>query len=159
MKDLGITSGCSFTQYCPDDPNTRGQISVFLARGLFVLWNDRSPQSQPPWSVVHSYLNVSTRAVHQLNLSQWANVQLQRFTDTCVRSSYFDMNLPPTGGQWIRVGQITIEFKHLPLHPSPQAAGESLVPFQEMLARLPAPHSQMFGKNMDWKTVAVLPPV
>ncbi len=41
MKDLGVTAGCSTTQYCPDDPNTRGQISVFLARGLFVLWNSR----------------------------------------------------------------------------------------------------------------------
>ncbi|MBI4909120.1 MAG: S-layer homology domain-containing protein [Acidobacteria bacterium] len=43
MKDLGITSGCSATTYCPDDPNTRGQISVFLARGLFALWEGRNP--------------------------------------------------------------------------------------------------------------------
>jgi len=41
MKDLGITAGCSATAYCPDDPNTRGQISVFLARGLFALWEGR----------------------------------------------------------------------------------------------------------------------
>jgi hypothetical protein len=41
LKDLGITSGCSVTAYCPEDPNTRGQISVFLARGLFALWEGR----------------------------------------------------------------------------------------------------------------------
>lgn len=42
MKDLGITSGClTGATYCPNDPNTRGQISVFLARGLFALWNSR----------------------------------------------------------------------------------------------------------------------
>jgi hypothetical protein len=34
MKEQGITAGCSATTYCPDDPNTRGQMSVFLTRGL-----------------------------------------------------------------------------------------------------------------------------
>src|SRR5260370_25105618 len=33
MRDLGITAGCSATRYCPDDPVTRGQMSVFLIRG------------------------------------------------------------------------------------------------------------------------------
>jgi len=32
MKDLGITSGCTATQYCPASPVTRGQTAVFLAR-------------------------------------------------------------------------------------------------------------------------------
>jgi S-layer homology domain len=34
MRALGITSGCSPTTYCPNDPNTRGQMSVFIIRGL-----------------------------------------------------------------------------------------------------------------------------
>jgi len=34
MREQGITSGCSATQYCPDDPTTRGQMAVFLVRGL-----------------------------------------------------------------------------------------------------------------------------
>jgi hypothetical protein len=35
MKQLGITSGCSATTYCPDDPVTRGQMAVFIIRGEF----------------------------------------------------------------------------------------------------------------------------
>ena len=34
MKDAGITSGCSATLYCPNDPVTRGQMAAFLRRGL-----------------------------------------------------------------------------------------------------------------------------
>ncbi|MCZ2150889.1 MAG: S-layer homology domain-containing protein [Bryobacterales bacterium] len=41
MKELGITSGCTATAYCVNDPNTRGQIAVFLARGLFALRENR----------------------------------------------------------------------------------------------------------------------
>lgn len=32
MRQLGITAGCSPTQYCPDNVVTRGQMSVFLMR-------------------------------------------------------------------------------------------------------------------------------
>ncbi|MBI4905785.1 MAG: S-layer homology domain-containing protein [Acidobacteria bacterium] len=35
LKELGITTGCSATAYCGTDPNTRGQMAVFVARGLF----------------------------------------------------------------------------------------------------------------------------
>ena len=42
MKELGVTSGCSATGYCGNDPNTRGQMAVFLARGMFSLWEGRS---------------------------------------------------------------------------------------------------------------------
>ena len=35
MKELGITSGCSATNYCPDAPTTRGQMAVFLIRAFF----------------------------------------------------------------------------------------------------------------------------
>ncbi|WP_456375413.1 S-layer homology domain-containing protein [Thiolapillus sp.] len=38
LADSGITSGCSATQYCPDDPVTRGQMAVFLAKGLGLHW-------------------------------------------------------------------------------------------------------------------------
>jgi hypothetical protein len=34
MKDLGITNGVTATTYGPEDPNTRGQMAVFLIRGL-----------------------------------------------------------------------------------------------------------------------------
>jgi len=36
----GITAGCSASppQYCPDTPLTRGQMAVFLARGLGLFW-------------------------------------------------------------------------------------------------------------------------
>ena len=30
LKDLGITSGCTATTYCPGDPVTRGQMAVFI---------------------------------------------------------------------------------------------------------------------------------
>jgi hypothetical protein len=32
MKDFGITSGCTATEYCPNAPVTRGQTAVFLTR-------------------------------------------------------------------------------------------------------------------------------
>ncbi len=32
MKELGITNGCSQFLYCPEEPTTRGQMSVFLTR-------------------------------------------------------------------------------------------------------------------------------
>ena len=35
MGQLGITSGCGATTYCPNDPVTRGQMAVFLMRGAF----------------------------------------------------------------------------------------------------------------------------
>lgn len=35
MKELGITSGCSAIQYCPDQPTTRGQMAVFLIRAFY----------------------------------------------------------------------------------------------------------------------------
>ncbi|MCC6343819.1 MAG: PQQ-dependent sugar dehydrogenase [Bryobacterales bacterium] len=34
LKELGITSGCTPAAYCPNDLNTRGQMAVFLVRGL-----------------------------------------------------------------------------------------------------------------------------
>jgi uncharacterized repeat protein (TIGR01451 family) len=44
MKQLGITSGCSVTTYCPDDPVTRGQMAVFIMRGEF---NQLLPPATP----------------------------------------------------------------------------------------------------------------
>lgn len=35
MKELGITSGCGATAYCPDSTTTRGQMAVFLSRAFF----------------------------------------------------------------------------------------------------------------------------
>ena len=37
MKQIGITTGCSETTYCPDTPVTRAQMAVFIMRGLFNL--------------------------------------------------------------------------------------------------------------------------
>ncbi len=38
MAASGITSGCSATNYCPDDPLTRGQMAVFLSKALGLHW-------------------------------------------------------------------------------------------------------------------------
>ena len=38
MAQVGITSGCTATEYCPDDPVTRGQMSVFILRSAFNLF-------------------------------------------------------------------------------------------------------------------------
>ena len=35
MKELGITSGCTATTYCPDDTVTRGQMAVFIIRARY----------------------------------------------------------------------------------------------------------------------------
>jgi hypothetical protein len=34
MAQVGITNGCSATDYCPDESLTRGQMAVFVMRGL-----------------------------------------------------------------------------------------------------------------------------
>ena len=34
LADFGITSGCAGDSYCPQDPVTRGQMSVFIERGI-----------------------------------------------------------------------------------------------------------------------------
>jgi hypothetical protein len=34
LKELGITNGCTTTTYCVNDPTTRGQMAVFVARSL-----------------------------------------------------------------------------------------------------------------------------
>ena len=44
MKQLGITSGCGPSTYCPDDPVTRGQMAVFMVRGAF---NQLLPNGTP----------------------------------------------------------------------------------------------------------------
>jgi hypothetical protein len=38
MREMGITSGCGTSSYCPDNSNTRGQMAVFLVRGFFTPW-------------------------------------------------------------------------------------------------------------------------
>lgn len=47
MKHLGITSGCTATTYCPDDPTTRGQMAVFLIRGRYGLAAGQAVPSTP----------------------------------------------------------------------------------------------------------------
>ena len=32
MRELGVTAGCSATEYCPNNPVTRGQMGVFIIR-------------------------------------------------------------------------------------------------------------------------------
>lgn len=34
MRQLAVTSGCTASSYCPDSETTRGQMSVFIVRGL-----------------------------------------------------------------------------------------------------------------------------
>ena len=34
----GITGGCGAGNYCPNQPLTRGQMAVFLAKGLGLSW-------------------------------------------------------------------------------------------------------------------------
>jgi hypothetical protein len=35
LRDLGITAGCTATEFCEAAPNTRGQIAVFLVRAFY----------------------------------------------------------------------------------------------------------------------------
>ncbi|MCS7026007.1 MAG: S-layer homology domain-containing protein [Bryobacteraceae bacterium] len=35
LRELGITTGCTPTAFCPNDLNTRGQMAAFVARGFF----------------------------------------------------------------------------------------------------------------------------
>jgi hypothetical protein len=44
MREDNITSGCTATTYCPDDPVIRGDMAIFLMRGAF---NELLPASEP----------------------------------------------------------------------------------------------------------------
>jgi hypothetical protein len=44
MRQLGITNGCTSTQYCPNDSLTRGQMAVFIVRALL---NQLQPVGTP----------------------------------------------------------------------------------------------------------------
>ncbi|MFN7935227.1 MAG: S-layer homology domain-containing protein [Bryobacteraceae bacterium] len=35
MRELGVTLGCSSSQYCPESPTTRAQMAAFLVRSFF----------------------------------------------------------------------------------------------------------------------------
>ncbi len=49
MRDVGITSGCTATTYCPNDDVTRGQMALFIMRGGF---NQLLPSGTPVISSV-----------------------------------------------------------------------------------------------------------
>jgi hypothetical protein len=38
MRELGVTTGCTATQYCPDAATTRGQMAVFIIRAFYTPW-------------------------------------------------------------------------------------------------------------------------
>lgn len=38
LREMGITTGCSAVEYCPDSPVTRGQMAVFLIRAFLSAW-------------------------------------------------------------------------------------------------------------------------
>jgi len=44
MKEDNITSGCETTEYCPDNPVTRGDMAIFVMRGAF---NQLLPSTEP----------------------------------------------------------------------------------------------------------------
>jgi uncharacterized protein YjdB len=44
MKEDNITSGCETTEYCPDNPVTRGDMAIFVMRGAF---NELLPSNEP----------------------------------------------------------------------------------------------------------------
>lgn len=50
MAQVGITNGCSATDFCPNDVLTRGQIAVFDMRGLF---NQLLPAGAPVLTVAN----------------------------------------------------------------------------------------------------------
>ncbi len=45
LRNRAITIGCSFTTYCPEDNTTRGQMAVFLIRGLLGTEDFTFPQA------------------------------------------------------------------------------------------------------------------
>jgi hypothetical protein len=50
LRELGITTGCSASLYCPDQPVTRGQMAAFLVRARFGLsGNETLPFTAAPF--------------------------------------------------------------------------------------------------------------
>jgi trimeric autotransporter adhesin len=55
MKEENITSGCTATTYCPDDPVMRGEMAIFIMRGAF-------NQLLPPGTPVLTQISPATLA-------------------------------------------------------------------------------------------------
>jgi hypothetical protein len=53
MKMDGITSGCTATAYCPNDPVTRAEMATFIVRALF---NQLLPANAPVATIAPSTL-------------------------------------------------------------------------------------------------------
>src|SRR5262249_34198126 len=56
MKELGITTGCTTTNFCPDSPVTRGQMAVFLVRAALGI----SSSQNVPSTMVTSFSDVQS---------------------------------------------------------------------------------------------------
>jgi hypothetical protein len=91
MRELGITTGCTATQYCPDDPVTRGQVGVFLIRARLGL-----PAGQTfPYPAISYFQDVSS------SHSYFSYIQKMRqlgITSGCTSAAYCS-DAPTTRGQ------------------------------------------------------------
>jgi hypothetical protein len=78
LKELGVTRGCSTTQYCPDSPVTRGEMAAFLGRAFFGygLPSSATPPPNPQCTVFPSdhiwNTPVDTLEVHSRSAA-WVN--------------------------------------------------------------------------------------
>jgi Divergent InlB B-repeat domain/S-layer homology domain/Putative binding domain, N-terminal len=78
MRELGITSGCSVTEYCPDAPVTRGQMAVFLIHARLNVAAGQSfpyPQSTYFQDVLNSHVYYSfIQKLRQLGITAGCSV-------------------------------------------------------------------------------------
>jgi GH25 family lysozyme M1 (1,4-beta-N-acetylmuramidase) len=73
LAKAGLTSGCSATHYCPDDPVSRGQLASFLARVL-----DLSATTK-------DYFRDDATSIHEANINRIARAGL---TNGCSATRY-----------------------------------------------------------------------
>ncbi len=91
LKELGITSGCTASTYCPADPVTRGQMAVFLVRSRLGLTATQSF----PFNPVPYFTDVPS------SHAQFPFIQKLRelgITSGCTASTYCD-GAPTLRGQ------------------------------------------------------------
>ncbi|MBL8179535.1 MAG: SBBP repeat-containing protein [Bryobacterales bacterium] len=59
LRELGITAGCTATEYCPGEPVTRAQMAAFLVRGKLAV----APTQAFPFPTAFSFSDVNTGSV------------------------------------------------------------------------------------------------
>jgi len=95
LKQNGITSGCSATQFCGDAPVTRGQMAVFVIRAL--LGGDTFPYVTTPVFTDVAASNPFSRTFRKCRIGNYGGVFSDNVLSRRPRDARTDGGIPGPG--------------------------------------------------------------